>query len=108
MKVLAIREAKAGLSAALDEAQHERVLITRNGKPSAIVIGVEGHDYEDVLLMSNPRFWEMIEASRRDPTTYTMAEIRKRYEERDAGEKEVSRKGVSPAKGRGKARIKSS
>lgn len=105
MKVLAIREAKAGLSAALDEAQHERVLITRNGKPSAIVIGVEGHDYEDVLLMSNPRFWEMIEASRQDPTMYTMAEIRKRYTEKATAEQAatVARPG---AKGRRSARAK--
>jgi prevent-host-death family protein len=87
MKVLAIREAKAGLSATLDEAQRERVLITRNGKPSAIVIGVEGHDFEDVLLMSNPKFWEMIEASRRNPTTYTMEEIRQHFADRDAKER---------------------
>lgn len=84
MKVLAMREAKAGLSAALDEAQHERVLITRNGKPSAIVIGVEGREFEDVMLMSNPKFWEMIEASRRDPTTYSMDEMRKYFAEKDA------------------------
>jgi prevent-host-death family protein len=62
MRVLAMRDAKTGLSATLDEAQHDRVLITRNGKPSAIVIGVEGREFEDVLLMSNPKFWEMIEA----------------------------------------------
>ncbi len=106
MKVLAIREAKAGLSAALDEAQHERVLITRNGKPSAIVIGVEGHDYEDVLLMSNPRFWEMIEASRKDPTTFTMAEIRKRYAEKATTENASSEKQPRPRNRRG-ARAKS-
>jgi antitoxin (DNA-binding transcriptional repressor) of toxin-antitoxin stability system len=76
MRVLAIREAKSGLSATLDDAQHDRVLITRNGKPCAIVIGVEGHDLEDVMLMSNPRFWRMIEASRKDPKTYSIAEVR--------------------------------
>lgn len=50
--------------------------ITRNGKPCAIVIGVEGHDLEDVMLMSNPRFWRMIEASRKDPKTYSVEEVR--------------------------------
>ena len=94
MKVLAIREAKAALSATLDEAQRERVLITRNGKPSAVVIGVEGHDFEDVLLMSNPKFWSMIEASRRDPTTYTMDEIRQRFAEQDAKGRGAPRKRV--------------
>jgi prevent-host-death family protein len=86
MKVLAMRDAKTGLSATLDEAQHERVLITRNGKPSAIVIGVEGRDFEDVLLMSNPKFWEMIEASRKNPKTYSMEEIREYFAEKDAKE----------------------
>jgi prevent-host-death family protein len=84
MKVLAMRDAKTGLSATLDEAQHERVLITRNGKPSAVVIGVEGRDFEDVLLMSNPKFWEMIEASRRNPKTYSMEEVRHYFAEKDA------------------------
>ena len=83
MKVLAMRDAKTGLSATLDEAQHERVLITRNGKPSAIVIGVEGRDFEDVLLMSNPKFWEMIEASRRNPKTFSMEEVRQYFAEKD-------------------------
>src|SRR5690242_17006658 len=84
MKVLAMRDAKAGLSATLDEAQRERVLITRNGKPSAIVIGVKGRDFEDVLLMSNPKFWEMIEASRKNPETYSIEEVREYFAGKDA------------------------
>jgi prevent-host-death family protein len=94
MKVLAMREAKAGLSATLDEAQHERVLITRNGKPSAVVIGVEGREFEDVMLMSNPKFWEMIEASRKNPTTYSMDEVRKYFAEKDAKTAEPTPKRV--------------
>lgn len=100
MKVLAMREAKAGLSATLDEAQNERVLITRNGKPSAIVIGVEGREFEDVMLMSNPKFWEMIEASRRDPTTYSMDEVRKYFAEKDASAAAPARKQVKRPRGR--------
>lgn len=91
MKVLAIREAKAGLSATLDDAQRERVLITRNGKPSAILVGVEGRDFEDVMLMSNPRFWSMIEASRRNPKTYSIDEVRAHFARRDAATKRAKR-----------------
>lgn len=87
MKVLAMREAKAGLSATLDDAQRERVLITRKGKPCAIVVGVEGRDFEDVLLMSNPKFWETIERSRRNPKTYSLDEVRARFARRDAAKK---------------------
>ncbi len=84
MRVLAMRDAKTGLSATLDEAQRDRVLITRNGKPSAIVIGVEGREFEDVLLMSNPKFWEMIEASRKNTKMYSMDEVRKHFAQKDA------------------------
>lgn len=94
MKVLAMRDAKTGLSATLDDAQHERVLITRNGKPSAIVIGVEGRDFEDVMLMSNPKFWEMIEASRKNPKTYSMDEVRQHFAQKD--EKDAAAQDVRP------------
>jgi len=77
MKVVALREAKQSLSGCVDDAQRDRVLITRHGKPAALVIGVEGQDFEDVLLTSNPRFWQMIEARRKQPTL-SLAEVRAR------------------------------
>jgi prevent-host-death family protein len=78
MKVVAVREAKQQLSGCIDRAQKERVLITRRGKPAALVIGVQGQDLEEVLLMQNPRFWELIEARRKQPTG-SLAEVRKRF-----------------------------
>lgn len=78
MRVVAVREAKQRLSGYIDTAQKERVLITKHGKPAALVIGVEGHDFEDVLLMQNPRFWELIEARRRQPTV-SLSEVRERF-----------------------------
>jgi prevent-host-death family protein len=74
MKVVAVREAKASLSEYIDKAQDDRVLITRHGKPAALVIGVEGEDLEDLLTMGNPRFWEMIEDRRREDQSLTLAE----------------------------------
>lgn len=68
MKVVALRDAKQQLSGCVVHAQRERVLITKQGRPAALMIGVEGHDLEDVLLMQNPRFWKMIEARRTEPT----------------------------------------
>ncbi|MEK6609039.1 MAG: type II toxin-antitoxin system Phd/YefM family antitoxin [Myxococcota bacterium] len=83
MKVLAMRDAKSGLSATLDRAQRERIVITRKGKPSAILIGVEGQDFEEVMLASNPKFWALIEASRRDPRTFSAREVRAHFAKRD-------------------------
>lgn len=90
MKVVAIREAKQALSSCVDDAQRERVLITRHGKPAAIVIGVEGREFEDVLLMSNPRFWELIEARRRQPTL-SLEEVRAQLRDTSRTSRNVSR-----------------
>jgi prevent-host-death family protein len=76
MKVMALREAKQQLSGCVVRAQRERVLITKQGRPAVLMIGVEGHDLEDVLLMQNPRFWKMIEARRAEPTV-SLDEVRK-------------------------------
>jgi len=80
MKVVALREAKQQLSGCVVRAQRERVLITKQGRPAALMIGVEGHDLEDVLLMQNPRFWKMIEARRAEPTL-SLEEVRGHLEE---------------------------
>jgi prevent-host-death family protein len=68
MKVVALRDAKQQLSGCVVRAQRERVLITKQGRPAALMIGVEGHDIEDVLLMQNPRFWKLIQTRRAEPT----------------------------------------
>ena len=49
MKVVALGRAKNELSAYVDEAQSDRVLVTRHGRPAAIIIGVEGEDFEDLI-----------------------------------------------------------
>ena len=79
MKVVAVREAKASLSEYIEKAQEDRVLVTKHGKPAALIIGVEGEDLEDLLTMGNPRFWEMIEDRRRKNRSTTLAEVRARY-----------------------------
>jgi prevent-host-death family protein len=79
MKVVAVREAKASLSEYIEEAQRDRILITKHGKPAALVIGVAGEALEDLLTMGNPRFWEMIEDRRREKGASTLAEVRTHY-----------------------------
>jgi antitoxin (DNA-binding transcriptional repressor) of toxin-antitoxin stability system len=56
------------VSELFDAAQSERVLITRDGKPIAVVVGVEYKDAEDSALESSAEFWEMIESRRQRPT----------------------------------------
>ena len=78
MKVVALGQAKNELSAYVDEAQHDRVLVTRHGRPAAIIIGVEGEELEDLLTRSDPRFWQMIETRRKASKTISSDEIRRR------------------------------
>ncbi|HVE87687.1 MAG TPA: type II toxin-antitoxin system Phd/YefM family antitoxin [Myxococcales bacterium] len=78
MKVVPLGQAKNELSAYVEEAQHDRVLVTRHGKPAALIIGVAGEDFEDLMTRSDPKFWQMIEARRRSSKTVSSDEVRRR------------------------------
>jgi prevent-host-death family protein len=49
-------------------AQGGRVLVTRAGKPIAVLVGIENKDEEDLRLQTDPEFWRMIEERRQRPT----------------------------------------
>lgn len=66
MKRVALSEAKDDLSRILRLAEKEEVLITRHGKPAAVVVGFETEDdWFDYRLEHDPRFLGRIEAARR-------------------------------------------
>ena len=67
MKVVSLSEAKDGLSSYVEEAQHATVLVTKHGKPAALLIGVEGEDFEDLMTQADPEFWKMIRERRKYP-----------------------------------------
>ncbi len=58
----------ASLDACVREAQGERVVVTRNGVPVALVVGVEGLDEEQVELGCSDEFWRLIVERRRQKT----------------------------------------
>jgi antitoxin (DNA-binding transcriptional repressor) of toxin-antitoxin stability system len=72
MKVISLEEVT--LNTCVEDAQRERVVITRDGKPVALVIGVEGMDEEQVELGSSDKFWTLI-AERRSQKTISRAEL---------------------------------
>ena len=78
MKVVALGKAKNEFSACVEEAQHDRVLVTRHGRPAALIIGVAGESIEDLLTRSDPEFWEMITTRRKAGKTVSAEEMRKR------------------------------
>jgi hypothetical protein len=68
MKTLKLKEAQTRLGAWIDIAQSESLLVTQYGKSAALIIGVAGHELEDLLLETDPAFWAMIEERRQQPT----------------------------------------
>jgi len=52
----------------LQQAQLERILVTQDGAPLALLVGLENKDEEDWQLETSPDFWQMIEERRRRPT----------------------------------------
>jgi antitoxin (DNA-binding transcriptional repressor) of toxin-antitoxin stability system len=64
----------ATLDACVRDAQRERVVVTRDGVPVALVVGVEGLDEEQVERASSDEFWELI-AQRRRQKAVSRAEL---------------------------------
>ncbi len=76
MKTISASKMKPMLNSVLDAAQRERIIVTRNGKPSAVVMGIEAYDEEDFQLASSEDFWRMIESRRREGRSIPLAELK--------------------------------
>ena len=68
MKTVTVRDLQSRVKECVDSAQGDRVVITRHGKPAAVLVGVEGNDWETVVLQTDPAFWKLIRARRKQPT----------------------------------------
>ena len=68
MKTISVRDLRKNIKEIVDAAQRDRIVVTRRGKPAAVLLGVEGKDWESVVLETGPEFWKLIEARRHEPT----------------------------------------
>ena len=64
MKTIDVANAKAPLTRYAATALKEAVIVTKNGKPMAAVVSLEGTDWETVRLSLNPKFIAIIERAR--------------------------------------------
>ena len=64
---------KTSLDSCIDEAQQERVIVTRKGKPAALIIGI---DEEQLDLGRDDSSWKLIE-ERRNQDTVGREELQK-------------------------------
>src|SRR5438093_61599 len=93
MKVIGLKE--TNLDACVNEAQRERIVITRNGKPVALVVGIEGLDAEQSELGSNSAFWELITRRRRQ-RTITRAQLEDRIRQSEKSKPRATEHSVAP------------
>lgn len=77
MKTISVRDLQKQIRFVVETAQDDQVVITRNGQPVAVMVGVEGADWETVAVETSRSFWKEI-ARRRGQKTISLAEIRNR------------------------------
>ncbi len=67
MKTLPLTKAKDDLSSVIRDAEKEEVLITRHGRPAALVIGfADEDDWLEYRLLHDERFLKSVERARED------------------------------------------
>jgi prevent-host-death family protein len=72
---------RTDLDACVKDAQHEQIILTRDGKPVAVVVGVEDIDEEELQLGSSDKFWKLI-SQRRTEKTMRRAQLEQKVKER--------------------------
>ena len=77
MKSVTVRDLQKKVKECVDDAQQDPVVITRHGKPAAVLVGVEGEDWEDVVLQTDPKFWKLIRERRNQPAI-SLTQLKKR------------------------------
>ena len=77
MKTLTVDEFRTQIDQLLEHAPSDDVLVVRDGKPLAMLCAVTDESDDDSSEFTNdPKFWEMIEERRREPTI-PLAEVKR-------------------------------
>ncbi|THJ25123.1 MAG: type II toxin-antitoxin system Phd/YefM family antitoxin [Nitrospira sp. CG24E] len=77
MKRATVQDLQKRASEFVARAQKDRIVITQHGQPAAVLVGVSRQDWESVALQTDPKFWKLIRARRKQPTR-TLAQVRER------------------------------
>ena len=65
MKTISVRELQKCIKECVDHSQKACVVVTRHGRPSAMIIGVEGKDWEHLVTHTAPELAKHIAAKPR-------------------------------------------
>jgi len=63
MTIASLAEVKAKMSAFIDQAQTDPVIITRNGKAVAVLAPIDDDDLDMIRLVNQPKFVDVLNRS---------------------------------------------
>ena len=78
MKTIPMTDLCNDPNAVLDSAQTERIVISRGGKPCAVLVGIEAYDTEDLQWATSTEFWGMIRQRRAHGKEFPLADVEAR------------------------------
>ena len=87
MKTISVRDLQKQIRSVMETAQNDQVVITRNGQPLAVVVGVEGADWETVAVETSRS------SGRRSPSAATRRRSPSPRSENGSGHSPPSRPG---------------
>ena len=66
MNIAPLAEVKARFSAYIEKLQKEPVIVTKNGRPVAIMVGIsDNDDMERIMLATSPKFQALLDKAER-------------------------------------------
>jgi prevent-host-death family protein len=67
MKTIGSRELRDAVSEVIDQSQRAPIVVTRHGAPAAVVVGIEGMEWDEIELGTDDRLWRELEERRHAP-----------------------------------------
>jgi PHD/YefM family antitoxin component YafN of YafNO toxin-antitoxin module len=86
VKTVAIE--RTDLAACITAAKSDRVVVTRKGKPVAVLVNVQGLDAEQIELGTSDKFWKLI-SNRRGEKTLSRSELESKLNRAAARKRKV-------------------
>lgn len=94
MKTVPVAELRRDISRLLDDAQEERILVSRNGKRSVVLVGVQYYDDKDWRHATSRDSWRKVEAKQNGGKMPPPAKAKKRSG--STGSKALGKKKSAP------------
>ena len=84
MKRMTIEDLPKNMRQLIAATPREQVLLTKKGKPFAIIRDASKYDEEDIGYMSDPEFWKFIAERRRERGGVPIEQVMARIEREEA------------------------